>query len=91
MIYCRPQCPQPPSDVEHLLRLPPGIVHPALEENEFKCLNLNITCPPTGSGRPIEGNLLPVMIWIHGRFSTMAPEDLYTRPESDSVKVVLSV
>jgi carboxylesterase type B len=32
------------------------------KQNEFECLNLNITCPavPTTQGQ------LPVMVWIHG-------------------------
>lgn len=35
---------------------------PQIEEDEFKCLNLNITCPP----RNTYDQLLPVIVWIHG-------------------------
>jgi carboxylesterase type B len=35
---------------------------PTLMQNEFECLNLNITRP---GGIPL-GSRLPVMIWIHG-------------------------
>ncbi|KAH8171318.1 carboxylesterase family protein [Sarocladium implicatum] len=59
-----PQCPQSKVDVGHLLRLPPSIQTPSIEEDEFRCLNLNVSCPaPTES---IYENLLPVLVWIHG-------------------------
>lgn len=32
------------------------------KQNEFECLNLNITCP--GDATP--DSRLPVMLWIHG-------------------------
>ncbi|TFK20655.1 alpha/beta-hydrolase [Coprinopsis marcescibilis] len=60
-----PICPQPRSRcIEELLfgisesDFPPE----SLKQNEFECLNLNITCPAglTPTSR------LPVMLWIHG-------------------------
>lgn len=51
-------------DVRHLLRIPEDIDIPREAEDEFECLNLEITCPPLGEG----GGSLPVVIWIHGTF-----------------------
>ncbi|OCH87128.1 carboxylesterase [Obba rivulosa] len=39
-----------------------GIPKQIFKQNEFECLNLNITCP--GNAPPDAG--LPVMLWIHG-------------------------
>ncbi|KAI8667590.1 Carboxylic ester hydrolase [Fusarium sp. Ph1] len=58
-----PQCPQPKVDVGHLLRLPRNLESPTIEEDEFNCLNLNISRP---KGADIKGKgLLPVLVWIH--------------------------
>ncbi|KAJ2925090.1 hypothetical protein H1R20_g11996, partial [Candolleomyces eurysporus] len=61
-----PICPQPDGRrlVEELLFGVPEdrIPKQTLKQDEFECLNLNITCPAglTQSSR------LPVMIWVHG-------------------------
>jgi Carboxylesterase type B len=50
-------------DVRHLLRIPEDFeIAPELED-EFECLNLEITCPPVSFKEP-----LPVLVWIHGLF-----------------------
>ncbi|KAL0578116.1 hypothetical protein V5O48_003859 [Marasmius crinis-equi] len=36
--------------------------HPSLKQNEFECLNLNITCP----GGLTPRSHVPVMVWVHG-------------------------
>ncbi|KAJ5497498.1 Carboxylesterase type B [Penicillium fimorum] len=57
-----PICPQPDVDVRHLLRIPEDF-HIAPEvEDEFECLNLEITCPPKSDTI----GPLPVLVWIHG-------------------------
>ncbi|KGO55122.1 Carboxylesterase, type B [Penicillium expansum] len=57
-----PICPQPDVDVRHLLRIPEDFPIAPEAEDEFECLNLEITCPPKSS---ITGPL-PVLVWIHG-------------------------
>lgn len=37
---------------------------PVESEDEFECLNLDVTCPALGIGDGDGG--LPVVIWIHG-------------------------
>jgi carboxylesterase type B len=49
-------------DVRHLLRIPEDVEIPEEDEDEFKCLNLEITCPPLDQTK----GSLPVLIWIHG-------------------------
>lgn len=49
-------------DVGHLLRIPEDVEIPREKEDEFGCLNLEITCPPPRES----GGSLPVVIWIHG-------------------------
>lgn len=49
-------------DVRHLLRIPEDYEIPEEDEDEFKCLNLEITCPPLDQTK----GPLPVLIWIHG-------------------------
>ncbi|CCM01185.1 uncharacterized protein FIBRA_03233 [Fibroporia radiculosa] len=39
-----------------------ALPHQVLKQNEFDCLNLNITCP----GDATATSRLPVMLWIHG-------------------------
>ncbi|KAL3426644.1 carboxylesterase [Phlyctema vagabunda] len=61
-----PQCPQNKVDVTHLLRIPKDLTEgeaPAQEEDEFRCLNLNVSIP---SERQDSKSLLPVLLWIHG-------------------------
>ncbi|KAJ5418362.1 uncharacterized protein N7487_001912 [Penicillium crustosum] len=57
-----PICPQPDVDVRHLLRIPEDFAIAPEAEDEFECLNLEITCPPKSSTT----GSLPVLIWIHG-------------------------
>ena len=67
----RPICPQSkystleaelfglsPSSEEFKALLPKA----HLKQDEFECLNLNITCPASASS----SSNLPVMLWIHG-------------------------
>ncbi|KAJ5924556.1 Carboxylesterase type B [Penicillium verhagenii] len=56
-----PRCPQADVDVRHLLRIPEDFVIAPEPEDEFECLNLEITCPPVSTADP-----LPVLVWIHG-------------------------
>ncbi|KAG0153697.1 hypothetical protein PDIDSM_2351 [Penicillium digitatum] len=57
-----PICPQPDVDVRHLLRIPEDFPIAPEGEDEFECLNLEITCPPNSSMT----SPLPVLVWIHG-------------------------
>ncbi|KAJ5647856.1 Carboxylesterasetype B [Penicillium lividum] len=57
-----PRCPQADVDVRHLLRIPEDFVIAPEAEDEFECLNLEITCPPVSSTT----GPLPVLVWIHG-------------------------
>ncbi|CAL5873113.1 uncharacterized protein PFLUO_LOCUS7382 [Penicillium psychrofluorescens] len=57
-----PRCPQADVDVKHLLRIPEDFTIAPELEDEFECLNLEITCPPVSS----ESGPLPVLVWIHG-------------------------
>ncbi|KAF2809395.1 alpha/beta-hydrolase [Mytilinidion resinicola] len=59
-----PRCPQLNFDVRHLLRIPQDIELPTEPENEFQCLNLDVTMPPFEPGP--NPQLLPVLVWIHG-------------------------
>lgn len=61
-----PLCPQQSVDVRHLLRIPPDIELPAEQYNEFKCLNLDVTC---NANVPVENLRAPVVVWIHGTAS----------------------
>ena len=62
----RPICPQdkPTKSIEEtLFGLPQQeIPQQNLKQDEFECLNLNITCP----GGLTPHSRLPVMLWIHG-------------------------
>lgn len=61
----RPICPQVKctSIEEELFGLQDSeIPRQVFKQNEFECLNLNITCP----GRLTPESRLPVMLWIHG-------------------------
>ena len=66
ILLARPICPQdkPPKSIEETLFgiSQQEIPHQDLKQDEFECLNLNITCPAglTPNSR------LPVMLWIHG-------------------------
>ncbi|KAJ5295812.1 hypothetical protein N7508_010633 [Penicillium antarcticum] len=57
-----PRCPQMEVDVRHLLRIPEDFTIAPEPEDEFECLNLEITAPPKSSNT----GPLPVLVWIHG-------------------------
>ncbi|PYH96640.1 carboxylesterase [Aspergillus ellipticus CBS 707.79] len=57
-----PRCPQVDVDVRHLLRIPENFPIAKEPEDEFECLNLDITGPPSA---PAKGPL-PVLLWIYG-------------------------
>ncbi|KAK2006318.1 carboxylesterase [Colletotrichum eremochloae] len=59
-----PRCPQVAIDVGHLLRIPSEHKLPSEPEDEFKCLNLDVTTPKSFLS-PKRGRM-PVLIWIHG-------------------------
>ncbi|CAH0003832.1 unnamed protein product [Clonostachys byssicola] len=59
-----PRCPQNYIDFRHLLRIPPSLVIPEQREDEFACLNLDITLP--ASPDITDPGPLPVLMWIHG-------------------------
>lgn len=49
-------------DVRHLLRIPEDFEIAPEAEDEFECLNLEITCPANSSS----AGPLPVIVWVHG-------------------------
>ncbi|KAJ5388779.1 Carboxylesterase type B [Penicillium cosmopolitanum] len=57
-----PRCPQVDVDVRHLLRIPEDFAIAPEAEDEFECLNLEITSPPAS----LTAEPLPVLVWIHG-------------------------
>ncbi|KAJ7154740.1 Alpha/Beta hydrolase protein [Mycena filopes] len=59
-----PICPQLHKKCfeEELFGLGQDAQHQVLEQNEFECLNLNVTCPAGLTSR----SRLPVMLWVHG-------------------------
>ncbi|WDK14589.1 carboxylesterase [Colletotrichum graminicola] len=59
-----PRCPQVAIDVGHLLRIPSQYKLPPEPEDEFKCLNLDVTTPRSCLSSKREQ--LPVLVWIHG-------------------------
>ncbi|KAK1623735.1 carboxylesterase [Colletotrichum phormii] len=59
-----PRCPQVKVDVGHLLRIPPEHRLPVEAEDEFRCLNLDVTVPK--SQELLTDQRLPVLVWIHG-------------------------
>ena len=65
LIYS-PICPQlknVKSVEEVLIGLPDDLIpEQNLKQDEFECLNLNITCP---AGLTLHSRL-PVMLWLHG-------------------------
>ncbi|KAL1646875.1 hypothetical protein SLS58_003010 [Diplodia intermedia] len=63
-----PRCPQQAFDVGHLLRLPEDVELPREREDEFECLNLDVSVPAAKVEGRKRGELLPVMVWIHGEY-----------------------
>lgn len=59
----RPKCPQVDVDVRHLLRIPEDYIIEEEAEDEFECLNLDVTVPANTDS----GQRLPVFIWIYGK------------------------
>ncbi|KAK1977375.1 carboxylesterase [Colletotrichum cereale] len=59
-----PRCPQVAIDVGHLLRIPSEHKLPSEPEDEFKCLNLDVTAPK--SYLSLKRERMPVLVWIHG-------------------------
>lgn len=57
-----PRCPQNKYDVGHLLRAPEGDIFYDESEDEFKCLNLDVTVPKD----TVTDARLPVLVVIHG-------------------------
>ncbi|KAK1994527.1 carboxylesterase [Colletotrichum falcatum] len=60
-----PRCPQVAIDVGHLLRIPSEHGLPSEPEDEFKCLNLDVTTPKLHHLLP-KRQQCPVLVWIHG-------------------------
>lgn len=59
-----PRCPQRSGAV----LVSGGVADPSPGDDEFRCLNLNITTPVEAVPTPEDpqNRLLPVMVWIHG-------------------------
>ena len=68
-----PACPQP----SHQSIVPVTLANPEPGEDEFQCLNLNISVPeeslPGGRSKQAT-SLLPVMVWVHGYYSLLQIE-----------------
>jgi hypothetical protein len=54
-------------DVRHLLRIPEDFPIAPEAEDEFECLNLEITSPPAS----LATEPLPVLVWIHGIYKQL--------------------
>ncbi|EED13170.1 carboxylesterase, putative [Talaromyces stipitatus ATCC 10500] len=57
-----PRCPQVDVDVRHLLRIPEDFEIKEEVEDEFECLNLDVTVPTDITNN----QKLPVLVWIYG-------------------------
>jgi carboxylesterase type B len=62
-----PRCPQNPLDFRHMLRIPPEQHVTARSEDEFACLNLDITLPAHNLVTNSAQRPFPVMVWVHGK------------------------
>ena len=65
----RPKCCQEDRDLSGVYG--PRLAERHQEQDEFTCLNLNVTRPLTGHG-------LPVLVWIHGSVKPIAIDNLLT-------------
>jgi hypothetical protein len=65
MVPNSPKCPQVDVDVRHLLRIPEDFEIEEEVEDEFECLNLDVTIPADDVS---SGQKLPVLVWIYGGF-----------------------
>ncbi|EEU40127.1 uncharacterized protein NECHADRAFT_33545 [Fusarium vanettenii 77-13-4] len=61
--YYGPRCPQNHVDFRHLLRIPQDEEIPTQDEDEFRCLNLEVTSPAL---KALPERPYPVLFWIHG-------------------------
>jgi hypothetical protein len=76
----RPRCPQAHVDVRHLLRIPEDYGINEEPEDEFECLNLDITLPDNVAS----GKSLPVLIWIYGMHAQVQrKQDCHGYPYTD--------
>ena len=66
LIFGSPRCPQNGVDFRHLLRIPEEIQGQEVREDEFDCLNLDVTMPVSYINDASQGEALPVLVWIHG-------------------------
>lgn len=74
LICNRPRCPQNGVDFRHLLRIPQEVEVQEVPEDEFHCLNLDITMPAPFMVTATSNESLPVLVWIHGKWkSTFCP------------------
>ncbi|KAJ1329854.1 para-nitrobenzyl esterase [Microdochium nivale] len=67
-----PRCPQNPVDYRHLLRVPADVQVPNETEDEFACLNLDVTIPSPSSETTAPFTGMPVFVWIHGGSQTVS-------------------
>ncbi|KXJ87817.1 Alpha/Beta hydrolase protein [Microdochium bolleyi] len=92
-----PRCPQNPIDHRHLLRVPGRTTTVPVEaEDEFACLNLDVTIPATAFGSSTPS--LPVFVWIHGGSQTVSfgtsssglcdPSDLVAKSKAQGQPIV---
>jgi carboxylesterase type B len=50
-----------------------------VRENEFECLNLDVTMPASCMDDTFQGEPLPVLVWIHGGWQQLSPFDASDR------------
>lgn len=63
-----PRCPQVDFDIRDFMQIPKTISQDkAQAEDEFKCTNLNVTCPTSTSAAPF-----PIFMWIYGGSQAVA-------------------
>lgn len=67
LISHSPRCPQNYVDFRHFLRIPEDIQVEEAPEDEFKCLNLDVTMPAQSTVNCTVEQSYPVLVWIHGR------------------------
>lgn len=66
LIFGSPRCPQNGVDFRHLLRIPEEMQGQEVREDEFECLNLDVTVPSSYTSDTLSKKPLPVLVWIHG-------------------------
>ena len=66
LICSSPRCPQNGVDFRHLLRIPEEMQGQEVREDEFECLNLDVTMPVSCINDASQSEALPVLVWIHG-------------------------